>query len=93
MLREFLTTIELAGEPLAATVSYERCPFDGHPIIDSVVIERGDGERRKKLDITDMLAEWHFTLFEGQIEDAAAAAIAAYQSERASIDRRWGAIA
>jgi hypothetical protein len=57
------------------------------------VIARGDIEHRKTLDITDMLAEWHFTLFEGQIEDAAAKAIADYQAERASIDRRWRAIA
>ncbi len=93
MLREFLTTVELAGESLVATVIYERCPFDGHPIIESAVIERGDGEHRKTLDITAMLAEWQVTVLEGQIEDAAADAIAAYKAERAAIDRRWGAIA
>lgn len=93
MLREFFTEIELAGDPLAATVTYERCQLDGHPVIETVVIERGDGERRKTLDITDMLAEWHFTLFEGQIEDAAAKAIADYQAERAEVNRRWRAIA
>lgn len=93
MLRDFFTEIELAGEQLEAIVKYERSPFDGHPIIESVVIERGDGEQRKALDITDMLAEWHFTLFEGQIEDAAAKAIADYQAERAEVNRRWRAIA
>lgn len=93
MLRQFFTTIELAGEQLEALVEYESCPFDGHPIIETVVIARGDIEHRKTLDITEMLAEWHFTMLEGQIEDAAAAAIAAYQSERASIDRRWRAVA
>jgi hypothetical protein len=93
MLREFFTEIELAGESLAATVAYERCPFDGHPIIETVVIARGDIEHRKTLDITDMLAEWQITLFEGQIEEAAAAAIAAYKAERAEIDRRWRASA
>ena len=93
MLRDFFTEIDLAGEQLEAHIKYERCPHDGHPIIQSVVIARGDIEHRKTLDITDMLAEWHFTLFEGQIEDAAAKAIADYQAERASIDRRWRAIA
>lgn len=93
MFREFSTTVELAGESLAATVIYERCPHDGHPVIENVVIERGDGERRKTLDVTAMLAEWHFTLFEGQIEDAAAKAISDYQAERAEINRRWRAVA
>ena len=87
MLREFRTKIEMAGEALAATITYERCPFDGHPIIHYVKLDESG------IEIGKALKEWQYTMFEGQIEAAADAAIAAYKAERAEIDRRWRAVA
>lgn len=83
MLREFETTLELAGELLACRVMYERDPSDGHVIIYSVtLIECG-------LEITKALKDWQNTVLEGQIEAECAAAIAAYQAERADCRRIW----
>lgn len=65
-MSEFSTTVELAGEPLAATVIYERCPFDGHPVIYEVILKDA------KLEITRALK----ANFEAEIDAETEAAIA-----------------
>lgn len=78
-MNEFETTIELAGEPMAATVIFERCPFDGHPVICEVIAA--------KRDIVSELAKKDLSAIEAAIEAETEAAITENRIDQA--DDRW----
>jgi hypothetical protein len=76
-MREFETTIELAGADLPALITYELDPSDGHPLIEKVEAARleikqygRDGQyqphiHRHIADVTALLEEWQLTVYEG----------------------------
>lgn len=76
LMTVYQTTIELAGEPLAAVVTYERCPFDGHPVIYEVILSEA------KIEITRALQEWQIANLESKIEAQIEAEIEAAITEK-----------